>query len=643
MPTINKISFGTVTGVWGKALIRLADGTMRELKVGDSVQKGDVILTSQNGIVQISDEQGDVRQVAKAVPADELSRVVEALNRGDSEVAPGVGVGLGEGNELTPGLRVERIAETLTSLRSFGSSGVERVDVSTAKRATAPDGEQVQPLTVRSTAISAVEEGSAVSLGLAAPPRVTAGSTLTVGQVPLIGHIVKADGTLVTSGMSLAPAELAGLRYMPPSEYDGVAAVGTFSYTASDSGATTTGGTTINLTALNDAPTATSGTLASIEDTTLPVSLIGQDFDGVVTSVTVTSLPPGSALTLSDGVTPVTVGQVLTTAQASSLVFRSSPDFAGALDIGFIVTDNAGAVSAPARIQIGVMPVNDMPVAVANSAIAFEDTPIAGNVLANDRDVDGPALTVTQFTIGGSTYAAGAVATIAGVGTLGIGGDGNYVFTPAPNYSGPVPLATYTATDGWFDVSSTLTLSVVAADDLPVALDDNPIGVTEDTPYSGNLAGNDTPSGDGGNVWALATDATNGLSSSTPAAPSPTRPTPTSTAPTASATRSPTPTVMSPLRPCRSTSVPSTTCRLRSTTTRSASPKTPRTRATSRATTRRRVTAATCGRWRPAPPTEWSSSTRAAPSPTRPTPTSTAPTASATRSPTPTVMSPLRP
>ena len=36
------------------------------------------------------------------------------------------------------------------------------------------------------------------------------------------------------------------------------------------------------------------------------------------------------------------------------------------------------------------------------------------------------------------------------------------------------------------------------------------IAATEDTPISGSLSGNDTPSGDGGNVWALATPATNG-------------------------------------------------------------------------------------------------------------------------------------
>ena len=50
----------------------------------------------------------------------------------------------------------------------------------------------------------------------------------------------------------------------------------------------------------------------------------------------------------------------------------------------------------------------------------------------------------------------------------------------------------------------------VSANLPPVAVNDSPVGVTEDTPFSGNLASNDTLSGDGGNVWALGTAAVNG-------------------------------------------------------------------------------------------------------------------------------------
>ncbi|MDH4565076.1 hypothetical protein E8E95_00020, partial [Pseudomonas sp. BN414] len=69
-------------------------------------------------------------------------------------------------------------------------------------------------------------------------------------------------------------------------------------------------------------------------------------------------------------------------------------------------------------------------------------------MLTNDSDVDNDTLTVTQFEVGGSTYLAGQTATLAGVGTLVINANGSFTFTPAPNYNGPVPTATYTVSDG---------------------------------------------------------------------------------------------------------------------------------------------------------------------------------------------------
>ncbi|MBK7548114.1 MAG: tandem-95 repeat protein [Rhodoferax sp.] len=52
--------------------------------------------------------------------------------------------------------------------------------------------------------------------------------------------------------------------------------------------------------------------------------------------------------------------------------------------------------------------------------------------------------------------------------------------------------------------------NVGAVNDVPVAVADTPVGVTEDTPFTASLASNDTPSGDGGNVWSKTTDPANG-------------------------------------------------------------------------------------------------------------------------------------
>jgi len=87
-----------------------------------------------------------------------------------------------------------------------------------------------------------------------------------------------------------------------------------------------------------------------------------------------------------------------------------------------------------------------LPEAKNDMATGREDGgPITGNVLANDTN--GNALTVTQFTVNGTTYSAGASVALA-EGTLVLNGDGSYSFTPTANWNGTVPSVTYTVSDG---------------------------------------------------------------------------------------------------------------------------------------------------------------------------------------------------
>ena len=86
--------------------------------------------------------------------------------------------------------------------------------------------------------------------------------------------------------------------------------------------------------------------------------------------------------------------------------------------------------------------------ATDDTATTPEDTPVSGNVLTNDVDLDGDALVVIGFSVGGRNFAPGQAAAIAGVGTLTLNGDGSYSFVPAANYNGPVPDVIYTVSDG---------------------------------------------------------------------------------------------------------------------------------------------------------------------------------------------------
>lgn len=101
-----------------------------------------------------------------------------------------------------------------------------------------------------------------------------------------------------------------------------------------------------------------------------------------------------------------------------------------------------------------------------------EDTQVTGNLLGNDSDLDGPALTVTEFSIDGITYPAGTTVSLP-EGTLVINLDGSFTFTPAPDYTGLVPVATYTVSDGTLTDTATLTLGpITPINDAPVVADD---------------------------------------------------------------------------------------------------------------------------------------------------------------------------
>ncbi|NLX19599.1 MAG: cadherin-like domain-containing protein, partial [Desulfobulbus sp.] len=97
-----------------------------------------------------------------------------------------------------------------------------------------------------------------------------------------------------------------------------------------------------------------------------------------------------------------------------------------------------------------------------------EDTPLTGNVLDNATNSTGP-VTVAEFTVAGDStvYQAGQTVEISGVGQLVIHENGDYRFTPHPDYSGQVPSVTYTVTDGIGSDTSALNITVTPVADIP--------------------------------------------------------------------------------------------------------------------------------------------------------------------------------
>ncbi|NGT18643.1 VCBS domain-containing protein, partial [Achromobacter insolitus] len=127
--------------------------------------------------------------------------------------------------------------------------------------------------------------------------------------------------------------------------------------------------------------------------------------------------------------------------------------------------------SATSTITITINGTNDLPVIQAQTNHGLEDQTVSGNVLTGSSDTDNDALSVAEFTINGTKYAAGATANIVGVGSIFINADGSYVFTPNANWNGVVPQITYTVTDGTGQVSSSLDIDVLPVNDAPVSQD----------------------------------------------------------------------------------------------------------------------------------------------------------------------------
>src|SRR5471030_222836 len=76
---------GKVVGVWGDAHIRLLNGDVVPLHVGDVVHKGEVVLTAQDGIIQI---EASRTLLADGTAGDAVERLISQLNQGDADVVP---------------------------------------------------------------------------------------------------------------------------------------------------------------------------------------------------------------------------------------------------------------------------------------------------------------------------------------------------------------------------------------------------------------------------------------------------------------------------------------------------------------------------------------------------------------------------
>jgi VCBS repeat-containing protein len=288
------------------------------------------------------------------------------------------------------------------------------------------------------------------------------GAALTLASASLLANDRDPDGDVLrvasvggATGGTVVLRTDGTILYTPDAGFSGPAG---FSYTVSDGrGGTSTAQVALTVAAPtapgNRAPVAQADAVATTENRRASISVLGNDSD-----------PDGDALSVVSVNATGTLGAVVVGADGVIVhdpraAFNSLKAGETAVDsFVYTVADGKGGTSS-ATVRVTVTGVNDRPVAVADSGLqAAQGAPLAidpATLLANDRDPDGDALSVTAVS--------GAVN-----GAVSLRADGKILFTPASGAAGPASF-TYAVSDGaGGSASATASLTIKA----PVPEDD---------------------------------------------------------------------------------------------------------------------------------------------------------------------------
>jgi VCBS repeat-containing protein len=241
---------------------------------------------------------------------------------------------------------------------------------------------------------------------------------------------------------------------MPNPNFNGI---DSFTYKANDGSADspTAATVTITVTPVNDPPVAAGDAYSTLEDIALTVLAPGvlgndNDVDGDTLTAVLVSGPAHGSLTLNAN---------------GSFIYTPSPNFNGSDAFTYKANDGS-ADSNVATVSLTVTPVNDPPVANDDTASTAYQTPVTIDVLANDTDVDGDALT--------AILASGPANGSASCGSV-------CTYTPNTGFAGSDSF-TYQASDGRrLSNVATVTVTVGGAPNLPPVASDDAYGTTQGT------------------------------------------------------------------------------------------------------------------------------------------------------------------
>ena len=498
-----------VTDVTGDVRVDSADNDL--LKTGDIVDSGTVLIFKKNSEVTLSYSDGSQQRVSSQdndftqeptasislapesadIPndfdvnniQDEISAIQELITSGESVDLPETAAGL-VANEGTYFVSLDRTGDETIAQAGYDTAGLDN-DFLFAENLN-PESNNLENLiispsllddnevvtTAEDTTVSGnvLDNASSTDGPLSVTSFTIAGTTYTIGSTAVLAEgelTLNADGSY---------------SFVPNANYNGPVPVVT--YTVIDGVGDVNDSTlTISVTPVSDL-LDDNEVVTTAEDTAVTGNVLDNatSTDGPL-SITEFSI---GGVTYAIGATAVLAEGELTLNADGSYSFVPNVNYNGPVPVvTYTVIDGVGDVT-DSTLTISVTPISDL---VDDSEVVSvaEDTTATGNVLDNATSTDGP-LSITEFSIGGVTYAIGATAVLA-EGELTLNADGSYSFVPNANYNGPVPVVTYTVIDGVGDVTdSTLTISVTPISDL---VDDSEVvNVAEDGVLNGNVLDN---------------------------------------------------------------------------------------------------------------------------------------------------------
>ncbi|MCG8607944.1 tandem-95 repeat protein, partial [bacterium] len=228
----------------------------------------------------------------------------------------------------------------------------------------------------------------------------------------------------------------------------------------------------ITVTDVNDAPVAVDDAGTTTEDSSIAIQVLANDSDleGILDPSTLAVVTPPS-----NGTTAIDTS-------AGTIIYTPTANYFGSDSFTYVVSDDDGATTNQATVDLTITPVNDPPIVVDDAVGTGEDQAVTIVVLFNDSDVDGTlvpsTVTVVSAPVNGTTS------------VNAVTGEIRYV--PNPNFNG-LEAFTYTVGDNNGGISDEATVTVIVTDqnDVPVAADDS-TGTNEDTPVVVAVLSNDS-------------------------------------------------------------------------------------------------------------------------------------------------------